>query len=168
MARRGVEGSAEPSLALRALRRVLPVSAAFAGDQFFTRRGARLTAAPLLVALVAIESTDLVFATDSVPAIFGVTIDLFIIFTSNAFAVLGLRALYFVLAEAMARFAHLSKGLAALLVLIGIKMLFQPLVHVPTVISLATVLAVLCTSVGASIISASRASDETPAQLERQ
>ena len=94
------------------------------------------------MALVAVEATDLVFALDSIPAVFGVTSDLFVVFTSNAFAVLGLRALYFLLAGSVDRFAFLKPGIAVLLIFIGVKMLVSPLVHLPVTVSLAVIIVV--------------------------
>ena len=108
-------------------------------------------ATPLFVALVAIEVTDLVFALDSIPAVFGVTRDMFVVFTSNAFAVLGLRALYFLLAGSVDRFAYLKQGIAVLLVFIGVKMLISPLVHLPVWVSLAVILVVAGGAVAASL-----------------
>ena len=108
-------------------------------------------ATPLLVALIAIETTDLVFALDSIPAVFGITRNLFVVFTSNAFAVLGLRALYFLLAGSMDRFSYLKQGLAALLVFIGMKMLLNPIVHVPLSVSLAVITVVVGAAVAASL-----------------
>ena len=137
-------------LITRGLRRLLPVTPDFAGDRFIVRSGGRLMATPLLVALVAIEATDLMFALDSIPAVFGVTRDLFVVFTSNAFALLGLRALYFLLAGAVDRFAFLKQGIAALLVFIGAKMLLDPLIHVPVTVSLAVIAVVVGTAVVAS------------------
>lgn len=107
MMRPGGEVDPQRNLALRAVRRVLPVTDSFRGDRFVVKERGRLWATPLLVALVAIESTDVVFATDSIPAVFGVTQDPFVVFTSNAFAVLGLRSLYFVFARAADRFEYL-------------------------------------------------------------
>jgi tellurite resistance protein TerC len=124
------------NLAMRAVRRVLPVTDSFRGDRFVVREHGRVWATPLLVALVAIESTDVVFATDSIPAVFGVTQDPFVVFTSNAFAVLGLRSLYFVFARAADRFEYLRYGLALLLVFIGLKFLVAPVVHVSVAVSL--------------------------------
>ena len=115
------------------------------------REDGRRWATPLLVALVAIEATDIVFATDSIPAVFGVTQDAFVVFTSNAFAVLGLRSLYFVFAAAANRFEYLQYGLAVLLVLIGCKLLIDPVVHLSVVVSLAAIVVVLGTSVLASV-----------------
>jgi tellurite resistance protein TerC len=147
----GGTGSRPPGgLALRGLRRIVPVTEDFDGPRFLTRRGGRRCATPLLAAAVAIETTDVIFAADSIPAVFGVTTETFIVFTSNAFAVLGLRALYFVLAGAMERFSHLRLGLAVLLAFIGAKMLLAEVVHVPTVASLGLILAVIAVSAGLS------------------
>jgi tellurite resistance protein TerC len=139
------------NLTVRALRRVLPVTSDYAGGRFFTRAGGKMMATPLFVALVAIETTDLVFALDSIPAVFGVTRNLFVVFTSNAFAVLGLRALYFLLAGSMDRFRYLKQGLAVLLVFIGVKMLVSGVVHVPVTVSLAVIAVVVVGAVGASL-----------------
>jgi tellurite resistance protein TerC len=145
------DAGADKNLAVRGLRRVLPVSDHYDGGRFFTRTGGRAVATPLLVALVAIAVTDVVFALDSIPAVFGVTRDLFIVFTSNAFAVLGLRALYFLLAGSVDRFAYLKPGIAILLVFIGAKMLVSPLVHLPTGVSLTVIAAVAGGAVAASL-----------------
>jgi tellurite resistance protein TerC len=151
MFRPGPVAGAGTSLAVRALRRVLPVTDPGAGDRFFARINGKMLATPLFVALVAIETTDLVFALDSIPAVFGVTRNLFVVFTSNAFAVLGLRALYFLLAGSMERFRHLKQGLAVLLVFIGVKMLVSPVVHVPVAVSLAVIAGVVGAAVAASL-----------------
>ncbi len=139
------------NLAVHGLRRVLPVTGDYAGRRFFVRSGRKTLATPLFVALVAIEVTDLVFALDSIPAVFGVTRDLFVVFTSNAFAVLGLRALYFLLAGSVDRFAYLKQGIALLLVFIGAKMLISPLVHLPIWVSLAAIVVVAGGAVAASL-----------------
>ena len=119
---------------------MLPVTDDYAGRRFFIRSGRKTLATPLFVALVAIEVTDLVFA---LPAVFGVTRDLFVVFTSNAFAVLGLRALYFLLAGSVDRFSYLKQGIALLLVFIGVKMLIS--------VSLAVIVAVVGGAVAASL-----------------
>ncbi len=142
------------NLFVRGLRQVLPVTAEYEGQRFFVRRGARVFATPMLAVLLAIESTDIVFAVDSIPAIFAVTEEPFIVFTSNAFAILGLRALYFLLADAMHRFRHLSKGLAAVLVFVGVKMLASDVVHVPIALSLLVIATILAVAVGASLLRA--------------
>jgi tellurite resistance protein TerC len=150
MFRPGEAAGPEKNLAVRGLRRVLPVTGDYDGGRFFTRTAGVTAATPLLVALVAIEATDLVFALDSIPAVFGVTRDLFVVFTSNAFAVLGLRALYVLLAGALVRFRYLRQGIALLLVFIGVKMLISPFVHLPVTVSLAVIVVVAGGAVAAS------------------
>jgi tellurite resistance protein TerC len=131
-------GETDPSknLALRGLRKVVPVSDEYHGESYFFRNAGVLTATPLAAAIFVIAATDLVFAIDSIPAIFAVTNDKFIIYTSNAFALLGMRALYFLLADAMDRFIYLQLGLAVVLVFVGIKFMITDLWHVPIGISL--------------------------------
>src|SRR6266704_2661995 len=148
---RAGEGGSGNNFAVRGLRRVLPVTEHYDGNRLLTRVSGRAMATPLLVALVAIAVTDVVFALDSIPAGFGVTRDLFVVFTSNAFAVLGLRALYFLLAGSMDRFAYLQQGIALLLVFIGVKMLVSPVVHLPLWVSLAVIVAVAGGAVAASL-----------------
>jgi len=148
---RSGEGGSGDSMAVRGLRRVLPVSERYDGSRLLTRTAGRLAATPLLVALVAIAVTDVVFALDSIPAVFGVTRDLFVVFTSNAFAVLGLRALYFLLAGSADRFVYLKPGIALLLVFIGVKMLLYDVVHMPVWVSLVVIAAVGGGAVGASL-----------------
>ena len=140
---------------VRLLRRVMPVTNEIAGPRFFTRQrgvhGRRAVAAtPLFAALVAIETSDVVFAVDSIPAIFAVTDEPFVVFTSNAFAILGLRALYFLLAGLVTRFRYLKFGLAAILVFVGAKMLAVDVIHVPIGVSLAVIGGLLAVAVGAS------------------
>ena len=151
MARPDAATDPAKNIAVRALRRVLPVTREYVGGRFFTRDGGKMMATPLFVALVAIETTDLVFALDSIPAVFGVTRDVFIVFTSNAFAVLGLRALYFLLAGSMDRFRYLKQGLAVLLVFIGVKMLASAVVHLPVTVSLGVIAVVVGGAVAASL-----------------
>jgi tellurite resistance protein TerC len=151
MFRAGAVTDPGKNLTVRGLRRVLPITADYAGGRFFTRAGGKTMATPLLVALIAVETTDLVFALDSIPAVFGVTRDLFVVFTSNAFAVLGLRALYFLLASSMDRFSFLKQGLAMLLVFIGAKMLISPFAHLPITVSLAVIIVVVAGAVAASL-----------------
>jgi tellurite resistance protein TerC len=151
LARGGVRPDPRRSLVLRGLRKVMPVSEEFDGPRFLTRRDGRLFATPLLAALIAIETTDVIFAADSIPAAFGVTTDMFIVFTSNAFAILGLRALYFVLAGAMERFTYLSQGLAVMLAFIGTKMILAQVVHIPTVISLGTIVTIIAAAILLSV-----------------
>src|ERR1700751_1673248 len=148
---RSGEGGSGNNMAVRAMRRVLPVTEHYAGGRLFTREGARTAATPLFVALVAIAVTDVVFALDSIPAVFGVTRDLFVVFTSNAFAVLGLRALYFLLAGSADRFVYLKPGIALLLVFIGVKMLLYDVVHMPIWVSLVVIAVIVVAAVAASL-----------------
>lgn len=138
MARAGDEIHPQRNLAVRAAR-LLPLTADYRGDRFFVREAGRRLATPLLVALIAVEATDIIFAADSIPAVFGVTRDTFVVFTSNAFAVLGLRSLYFVFAQALSRLAFLKYGLAAILVFVGAKMLLADVIHIPAAVSLAVI-----------------------------
>jgi tellurite resistance protein TerC len=130
-----------------------PAVPTFHDGAFTVVRGGRRHATPLLLVLVAIEASDLVFAVDSIPAIFGITDDPFIVFTSNIFAILGLRALYFVLGGFLGRFRYLDKGLALVLLFVGGKMLLAGVVHVSTPVSLAVVAGVIG---GAVLVSVAR------------
>ncbi len=146
----GDAAAPQDNLIAGGMRRFLPVSDDYDGNRFLTRSGGKIMVTPLLVALVAIEVTDVVFALDSIPAVFGVTRDVFVVFTSNAFAVLGLRSLYFLLAGSLERIRYLRHGLAVLLVFIGVKMLISDFVHLPVVVSLAVIVVVIGTAVVAS------------------
>jgi tellurite resistance protein TerC len=174
----------ERSWVVRAARRLYPVSADFEGERFFTRVpvpvagvsaaaidagtfGAGAAAAPgaprtvravtpLLLVLLVVETTDVVFAVDSIPAILALTRDPFLVFTSNVFAILGLRSLYFALAALMGKFKYLKASLAFVLAFVGVKMIAHPLVHVSTELSLGVIGAALATGIGASIIADSR------------
>jgi tellurite resistance protein TerC len=149
----------ENNRVVKLVRRVVPLSSRFEGGRFFTRENARIVATPLLLVLVVVEVTDLVFAVDSIPAIFGVTTNPFVVFTSNIFAVLGLRSLYFVLAAVIDRFYLLKYGLAVILSFVGLKMLGEPFVHVETSTTLIVVLSVLVAAVAASLIAPRRDGD---------
>jgi tellurite resistance protein TerC len=131
------------SLAFRVLRRLVPATHALHGNRFFVRLDGRRVATPLFLALALIEVSDVVFALDSVPAIFGVTLDPFIVFTSNVFAILGLRSLYFAIASLLGRFEYLKVGLALVLIFIGVKMGISGWLHVPALASLAVVAGLL-------------------------
>jgi tellurite resistance protein TerC len=135
---------------VRLARRLFPVTAGYEGQRFFLRRNGVLFATPLFLVLVLVESTDLVFAVDSIPAIYAVTSDPFIVFTSNIFAILGLRALYFVLAGYLGGLRFLKPALAAILVFVGSKMLLADLYKVPALASLAVIVAVLGIALAAS------------------
>ena len=122
------KGNVEPekTLAVRFLRRIFPVAPQFQGEKFFTRLDRQFALTPLALVLVLVETTDLIFAVDSVPAVFAITKKAFIVFTSNVFAILGLRSLYFLLAGAMGYFRYLKFGLSVVLVFVGLKMLLEP------------------------------------------
>jgi tellurite resistance protein TerC len=137
---------------VRAARRLIPMSDRFAGDAFFVRSGGRWLATPLLLVVLVVEWTDLVFATDSIPAIFAITRDPFLVYTSNVFAVVGLRALFFVIAAMLGRFAYLRFGVATVLALVGAKMLLSAWIVVPSTISLVAVVLVLGGSVAVSLM----------------
>jgi tellurite resistance protein TerC len=136
---------------LRLVRRVLPMTDRYAGQRFWVRQGGRWVATPLFAVLVAVETTDVIFAVDSIPAIFAVTSEPFLVFTSNAFAILGLRALYFLLEGMLHRFAYLKLGLSAVLVFVGAKMLASDLYKVDTWISLGVIATIIAASVWASL-----------------
>jgi len=139
----------EDRLAFRILARVIPATNTFDGTKFVIRRDGRRYATPLLFTLLLLEVTDVIFAVDSIPAIFAVTTDTFIVFTSNIFAILGLRSLYFVLARAADRFHYLRPGLAVVLVFIGAKMAFS--LEIPAFASLGVVTLVLGSAIGLSL-----------------
>ena len=142
----------EQSLAFRVLRRVVPATSQLHGNHFFVVERGRRVATPLFLCLGLIEISDVIFALDSVPAIFGVTLDPFIVFTSNIFAILGLRSLYFAIASLIGRFAYLKVGLSFVLIFIGVKMTISHWVHIGAFTSLAVVVALLGTSVIFSIV----------------
>jgi len=141
---------------VRLTRRLFPVSHQFHGDYFFIREQGRLIATPLLIVLLVVESTDVLFAVDSIPAIFAITSDPFIVFTSNVFAVLGLRALYFVLAGVINRFRYLKVSLVIVLAFVGVKLLLAHKYPIPTLVSLAVIAGILTIGITASIIATRR------------
>ena len=137
---------------LRLLRRILPMTDGYRGQKLLVRERGKLMATPLLAVLVAVETTDVVFAVDSIPAIFAITTNSFAVWTSNAFAILGLRALYFMLAGLMQRFVYLSLGLSVVLVFVGAKFIWSDLFgKVPIWVSLPFIVTVVAVSIGASL-----------------
>ena len=136
---------------MKLINRVVPTSPDFDGQKLFTRMNGVRVATPLFAVLVLIEFTDVLFAVDSVPAVLAVSREQFIVFSSNAFAILGLRALYFLLADAHARFTYLKEGLAIILAFVGVKMLIAEWYHIPTWISLLVIAIVLLVSIGFSL-----------------
>lgn len=137
---------------LRLTRRFLPMTEGYEGSKFFVKKAGRVLATPLFFVLVVIESTDIVFAVDSVPAILGITHDPFIVYTSNIFAILGLRSLFFLLSGVMRLFHHLHYGLALILGFVGVKMLLADIYQIPVGVALAVIGAVLTLSILASLI----------------
>jgi len=140
-------------------RRVIPTTSRFDEQRFFTRENGKRVATPLFLALILVEISDVIFAVDSIPAIFAVTNDPFIVFTSNIFAILGLRSLFFMLAGMVDKFRYLKVGLAVVLVFVGVKMLILDLYKIPALISLAVILSILAASIYFSL-RASRLDDE--------
>lgn len=142
----------ERSRALRLFKRWVPMTDAYYGQRFLIRKAGVVVATPLLAVLVLVEVTDIVFAVDSIPAIFAVTAEPFIVFTANAFAILGLRAMYFLLADLIHRFVYLKIGLAIVLIWVGAKMALLDVFYIPTLVSLTVVAAIIATSIVASLI----------------
>ena len=141
---------------VRLFRRLMPVTESVEGNRFVVRRDGRRWATPLLLALLTVEMADVIFAVDSIPAIFAITTDPFIVFTSNIFAILGLRSLYFLLAGAVGKFVYLKVGLAAVLVFVGAKMLLADVYELPVVASLGVIGAILTSAVVASLVKTRR------------
>ncbi|MEU3368265.1 TerC family protein [Streptomyces pseudogriseolus] len=167
---KGEDESFDPgkSVAVRLLRKVIPVRDEYAGPHFFVKEAGRRVATPLLAVVAAIEAADLVFAVDSVPAVLAVSSDVFIVYTSNAFAILGLRALYFMLAGLLDRFHYLSYGLALILGFIGVKLVLQAthetvstaVPEIPSLVSLAVIVVVLAVSITVSVLRPPAEQDE--------
>jgi TerC family integral membrane protein len=149
---------------LRWARRLLPIEAGYAGERFFLRRPEGWRATPLLLVLLLVETTDLVFALDSIPAVFAVTRHPFLVYSSNICALLGLRALYFLLAGLLPYFRHLSAGLAALLFFTGVKMLIEPWVRIPTLAALGVIAAILAVAIVASLFAGQPARESAAAE----
>ena len=141
----------EKNPVVRLVRRIFPVTQSFEGDNFFVRRNAKLWATPLFVVVILIETTDLIFAVDSIPAILAITDDPFIVYTSNVFAILGLRSLYFALSGIEKYFHYLKYGLAAILVFVGTKMCLTDYYKIPIEVSLLVIVCVLILSITASV-----------------
>jgi tellurite resistance protein TerC len=142
----------EKNLVLRIFRRFFPITQSFEGKNFFIKRDGSWMATPLFLSLLVVETTDLIFAVDSIPAILAISRDAFIVYTSNVFAVLGLRSLYFALEHFFGMFRFLHYGLSLILMLIGVKMLISHFYEAPLGITLGVVIGILALSVGASLI----------------
>jgi tellurite resistance protein TerC len=150
----GADEENDPSrnIVLKFCRRFLPLTDTYEGGNFITRRRGKLFFTPLFVVLLVVETTDILFAVDSIPAILAITRDSFIVYTSNVFAILGLRSLYFALAGMMKLFHYLNYGLSVVLIFIGAKMLLPERYHVPTWVALVVIAGVLAISVAASLL----------------
>ena len=149
---KGKEIHPERNPVLRVFKRVMPLVHAFHGDKFFVRLDGRTFATPMFVALLIVETTDVIFAVDSIPAILAITYDPFIVYSSNVFAILGLRALYFALAGIMRMFRYIHYGIAAILVFVGIKMVLMDVYKMPVGVALGVVAAILAISIVLSIL----------------
>ena len=143
----------ENNTVLRLVRRLVPVTDGYREQRFVVREAGRRMVTPLFLVLVLIEVTDVIFAVDSIPAIFAITQDPFIVYTSNIFAILGLRSLYFLLAGIIDRFVYLRYGLAVVLTFVGVKMLLVDVFHIPTIVSLGVIVGTLAVSIIASLLS---------------
>lgn len=141
---------------VRLARRFLPATDRLHGDAFIMKEGGRRLATPLALSLAAVEGADVVFAVDSIPAVFAVTLDPFIVYTSNVFAILGLRSMYFVLAGVVDRFVHLKTGLAFVLLFVGAKMLAMDFLKVPPLVSLAVIVSILTMAVVPTLLDGER------------
>jgi tellurite resistance protein TerC len=167
---RELEAHPEKNPLVRLFQKIFPVTHELRGPRFFVVEKGRRYATPLLLALVAVEVTDLIFAVDSIPAIFAITTDPFIVFTSNIFAILGLRSLYFLLAGVITKFAYLKVGLSFVLVFVGAKMLLMDVYKVPILASLGIIAGLLGTSLLVSLVKtrgAGKASAEAPNERTR-
>jgi TerC family integral membrane protein len=160
---RDEEINPERNPVLKLFRRVMPVTENYEDGRFFIRRSGRLFATPLFIVVLVVETTDVIFAVDSIPAILAITLDPFIVYTSNVFAIMGLRALYFALAGIMQLFHYLPYGLSFILVFVGIKMLLVDIYKIPIGMALGTVAGVLVISVIASLVFPPKP-EETPAK----
>ena len=145
------EISVEKNVVVRLFRRIMPVTREFHGQRFFIRQNGILSATPLLLVLIVVETTDLIFALDSIPAIFAITDEPFLVYTSNVCAILGLRSLYFLLAGVVDKFHYLKPALSLILVWVGTKMLISEIYHVPTLVSLAVIGVILTGAIVASL-----------------
>jgi tellurite resistance protein TerC len=154
---KGKQVHPERNPVLKLFRRFMHVTPEYQGNQFFVRQNGRMLASPLFVVLLILETTDLVFAVDSVPAVLAITPDPFIVFTSNVFAILGLRSMFFALEGVMSRFQHLHYGLSVVLVFVGAKMMLSGFCHIPTWVSLLVIAGILSVSIIASLRSGRKA-----------
>jgi tellurite resistance protein TerC len=149
-------------------KKFLPTTEQFDGGKFFSKNSGKLKATPLFITLLIVETSDLIFALDSVPAVLGVTLDPFVAYTSNIFAILGLRALYFALAGCMLMFRYLSSGITVILIFVGTKMLVSGFYEVPVGIALGMILLVPAAAIGLSVLIPGRIPKALPYHLARK
>jgi len=162
----GKESDLNDNPALKLLRKLMPVSKEYDGEKFFTVENGKRIATPLLMVVALVGVTDVIFAVDSIPAIFAITTDPFIVLTSNVFAILGLRAMYFLLAAVAAKFHLLSYGLSVILVFIGTKMVLIDVYKIPVAVSLGVVVTVLAVSMWLSLHVAPKSAEQSPARSD--
>ena len=160
--RREIEIHPEANPVVRLAKRFLPLSGSYDGTRFFSRGERGWMATPLVLVILVVETTDIMFAIDSIPAIFAVTKDPFVIYSSNIFAILGLRALYFVLADAVNRFVYLKQGVGLILAFVGLKMVLSYWLHIPIAASILVIMGLLATAITASVVKAKRAPTSGP------
>ena len=161
---RGLEPERNP--VVRLVRRLMPVTGTYHGQSFFVRQNGVRMATPLFLVLALVEATDLVFAVDSIPAIFAITTDPFIVYTSNVFAILGLRSLYFLLGGAMEKFRYLKLGLAGILVFVGAKMTLVDVYEMPVLVSLAVIASILTLAITASLLHSRKVTPRPPQEVK--
>lgn len=151
---------------LKFVRRIVPITPAYHGQRFFVREGGRILGTPLLLVIVLVELSDLMFAIDSIPAIFAITDDTFVVYTSNIFAILGLRSMFFLLAAVVERFVYLKYGLAVVLTFIGVKMLLHDVYKVPVLASLAVITLLIGGSIAISLLYPPKEVPQVPGHTE--
>lgn len=165
---KGKEIHPERNPVIKLFRRLMPVTSDYEGSKFFVKESGRYLATPLFIVLLVVETTDLIFAVDSIPAILAITTDPFIVYTSNVFAILGLRALYFALAGVMRMFHYLHYGLSSILVFVGLKMLVSDIYKMPAGIALGVITFILLICVFASIIRPGEKGEIVPTPVDPQ
>lgn len=151
---------------LRFVRRLVPITPVYHGQRFFVREGGRLLGTPLLLVMLLVELSDLMFAIDSIPAIFAITDDTFVVYTSNIFAILGLRSMFFLLAAVVERFVYLKYGLSVVLTFIGVKMLLHDVYKVPILVSLGVITALIAGSIAISLLYPPKQVPQVPGHTE--
>ena len=156
----------EKNPVIKFFRKILPVTNQLEGDKFFVRQAGKVYATPLFLVLILIETSDLIFAVDSIPAILAITQDQFIVYTSNVFAILGLRSLYFALAHVIHRFIFLSTGLAVILIFVGLKMALIDVFKIPTFISLLIIGLIITISIVFSLIKTKKTEEPIEGKLD--